>query len=296
MAATQDVRFSEDRIAQGLALVNKLWNAARLILLGVGPDARANVSAITVEDRWILSRLERAKAEVRRRIEGYDFSHASLALYDFVFAELADWYLELVKPRLRDGEAEVGATLLYVLTETLAMAHPVIPFVTEEIYGFVPGATGLLAAGIPSESAQVDEGAEAALGRMIEAVQTLRAWRDFAEVKAGVTLPARLVADGYEETGEHLAWLAHLAFTSDGAAAATSVPIPGGAVELLPSPALDLGAAERKRAARRAEIEAEIDRAERKLANDGFVSKAPPHVVAAEREKLADLRSELEAL
>jgi len=131
---------------------------------------------------------------------------------------------------------------------------------------------------------------------MIEAVQTLRAWRDFAEVKAGVTLPARLVADGYEETGEHLAWLSHLAFTSDGAAAATSVPIPGGAVELLPSPALDLAAAERKRTARRAEIEAEIDRAERKLANDGFVSKAPADVVEAERAKLERYLRELDAL
>jgi valyl-tRNA synthetase len=296
MASTQDVRFSEERIAQGLALVNKLWNAARLILLGVAPDARAGISPVAVEDRWILSALERAKAEVRRRIVGYDFSHAALTLYDFIYGELCDWYLELVKPRLRDGEPEVSATLLYVLTETLAMAHPVIPFVTEEIHAYIPGSKGLLAAGIDSRAADIDERAEALLQQMIGAVQALRAWRDFAEVKAGAMLPARLAADGYEETREQLARLARLSFTADGAAPAASVPIPGGAIEVLPSPELDLDAAKRKRANRRAALEQETERSERKLANPGFVAKAPPAVVTAERQKLARLRDELEAL
>jgi valyl-tRNA synthetase len=296
MAGTQDVRFSEDRIAQGLALVNKLWNASRLILLGVGGEARPAVTPSAVEDRWILSRLTRAREELHGRIDRYDFSHAALGLYDFVYGELCDWYLELVKPRLRTGEADLASTLLHVLTQTLAVAHPIIPFVTEEIYGFVPGAAGLLAAGVGSESLPRDEGAEASLGRMIEAVQALRAWRDLAEVKVGATLPARLAAEGYDETREHLARLTRLSFSSDGGDPAVSVPIPGGTVEVLPSPELDLGAAERKRAARRAAVQAEIERAERKLGNDGFVSKAPPHVVAAEREKLEDLRAELEAL
>ena len=296
MSSTQDVNFSEERIAQGLALVNKLWNAARLVLLGIPSDSRAAPVAARVEDRWIVSRLSRAKADVTRRIEDYDFAHAALALYDFIYGELCDWYLELVKPRLRDGEPAVSSTLLYVLTETLAMAHPVIPFVTEEIYSYLPGSRGLLAAGIEPRAAEIDEQAEASLQRMIEAVQALRAWRDFAEVKPGEILPARLVAEGYDETRDQLARLARLTLSSDGAAAATSVPIPGGAVELLPSPELDLGAAERKRAARRAGLETEIERAERKLANPGFVSKAPPDVVKAEREKLARLRDELEAL
>src|SRR5919108_626777 len=112
-----------------------------------------------VEDRWILSRLERARTEIDRRIERYDFSHAALALYDFVYGELCDWYLELVKPRLRDGEPEVASTLLHVLTETLALAHPIIPFVTEEIYGYVPGAEGLLAGRTEQAAAEIDEAA-----------------------------------------------------------------------------------------------------------------------------------------
>jgi valyl-tRNA synthetase len=296
MASGQDVSFNEERIAQGLQLTNKLWNAARLILLGVGSDARAAIRPASIEDRWILSRLERAKAEVGSRIERYDFSHAALSLYDFIYGELCDWYLELVKPRLRAGEPEVASTLLHVLIETLALAHPIIPFVTEEIYSYVPGVAGLLAAGIASEPAPLDDGAEVSLRRMIEAVQALRAWRDFAEVKVGATLPARLAAAGYEETREHLARLARLMLSADGAAPATSVPIPGGAVELLPNPELDLGAAQRKRAAREAALDAEIQSRERKLANAAFVEKAPAEVVQKVRDELARLRAERDAL
>jgi valyl-tRNA synthetase len=296
MSSGQDVKFSEDKLAQGLQLTNKLWNAARLILLGVGPDARAAVSPAAVEDRWILSRLAHARAEVGGKIDAFDFSHAALALYEFVYAELCDWYLELVKPRLRAGEPDVAATLLHVLVETLALAHPVIPFVTEEIYSHVPGREGLLAAGIGLEDGRLDRNAEASLSRAIEAVQVVRGWRDRNEVKAGATLPARLSADGYEDTAEHVARLARLSLSSDGGDPVASVPVPGGVVELLASPDLDLGAAERKRAAQRSTLEQEIERSERKLANRGFVEKAPPDVVAAERDKVARLRSELEAL
>jgi valyl-tRNA synthetase len=297
MASSQDVKFAEDKVAQGLQLTNKLWNASRLILLGVGPDARSGVRPVAVEDRWILSRLRRAHEEVSGRIERYDFSHAALALYDFVYGELCDWYLELIKPRLRAREPELGSTLLYVLVETLALAHPMIPFVTEEIYSYVPGASGLLAAGVRSGvEAAADEEAEKALARVIEAVTAVRAWRDVAGVKPGATVPARLAAGGYEDTGEHLERLARLSFTSDGAEPVATVPVPGGAVELLASEHVDLEAAERKRAAQRAKLEVEIERAERKLANQGFVAKAPPQVVQAERDKLERARAELEAL
>jgi valyl-tRNA synthetase len=142
----------------------------------------------------------------------------------------------------------------------------------------------------------VDESAEASVQRVIEAIQALRGWRDFAGVRAAATVPARLAAEGYEETGEHLARLARLAFTSDGADPVASVPVPGGTVEILPSDDVDLEGAERRLAARRAKLEAEIERAERKLGNQGFVAKAPPEVVQAERDKLERLRAELESL
>ncbi len=296
MSSSQDVSFSEERIAQGLQLANKLWNAARLILLGVGPDAAAGPASGHVEDRWILSRLQRAKADVTRRIDTYDFSHAALALYDFVYGELCDWYLELVKPRLRAGEPEASANLLHVLVETLALAHPIIPFITEEIYGYVPGANGLLAAGIAPAQAPIDGAAEASLGALIDAVQALRAWRDFAEVKAAATLPARLSASGYDETREHLERLARLSLQADGGDPVAAVPVPGGSIELLASPDLDLTSAERKRAARRAKLDQEIEGFERKLGNPAFVEKAPPEIVQKARADLERLQAEREAL
>jgi valyl-tRNA synthetase len=296
MSSGQDVKFSEDKIAQGQQLTNKLWNASRLVLLRVDPAARAAVNPTTVEDRWILTRLERARGEVAGRIEHYDFSHAALGLYDFSYGELCDWYLELVKPRLYDGEDGAVQTLLHVLTETLALAHPIIPFVTEEIYSHVPGAEGLLAARTGVRHAELDDRAEEQLARTIEAIQALRGWRDFAGVKAAARVPARLLADGYQETAEHVERLARMSFSSDGGEPVASVPVPGGTVEILADEALDLGAAERKRAAQRLKLEAEIERSEAKLANEKFVAKAPPPVVQAERDKLARLRAELEAL
>ncbi len=297
MSSAQDVRFSEDKLAQGLQLTNKLWNAARLILLGVSPDARAAASPTRVEDLWILTRLDRARAAIDGETRRYAFAHAALRLYEFVYGELCDWYLELIKPRLRAGEPELQATLLHVLTQTLAIAHPMIPFVTEEIYRYIPGRDGLLAAGgMLSDEAVRDEAAERSVARVIEAVQALRGWRDFAGVRAAATVPARLAATGYEETEEHLARLARLAFTADGAEPVASVPVPGGTVEILPSDEVDLEGAERRLAARRAKLEAEIERAERKLANQGFVDKAPPEVVQAERDKLKRIKDELDSL
>ena len=297
MSSGQDVKFNEDKIVQGQQLTNKLWNASRLILLRIDPGARAAISPSTVEDRWILSRLERAKASVGQRIAGYDFSHAALELYDFVYGELCDWYLELVKPRLYDGEPGAVKTLLHVLIETLALAHPIIPFVTEEIYAHVPGTEGLLAAGLSrAETFSPDENAEDSLARAIEAVQALRGWRDFAGVKAATRVTARLAADGYDETAASISRLTRISFSEDGGDPVASVPVPGGTVEILGGEELDLGAAERRRTSARARLESEIERSEGKLTNQGFVSKAPPPVVAAEREKLARLRSELEAL
>ncbi len=306
MSSGQDVRFSEEKVAQGQQLTNKLWNASRLILLRIDPEARAAVRPGTVEDRWILSRLERARAEVGGRIERYDFSHAALALYDFVYGELCDWYLELVKPRLYEGDPDAAATLLHVLTETLALAHPIIPFVTEEIYSHIPGAEGLLAARTNRPGAEIDELAEQTLGRAIEAVQALRAWRDLAGVRVGTRLTARIAADGYEETAAHIARLARIELFGggNGAAPATdgegppvaSVPVPGGTIEVLTGDELDLDAAARRLAERRTKLRAEIERAEHKLANEGFVAKAPEAVVAAERDKLERLKQELDSL
>ena len=139
MSSSQDVRFNEDKVAQGRQLTNKLWNASRLLLLRV-PDELPEPRAVTVEDAWILSRLQRAKAATEQAFEDFEFHRAALGLYDFVYGDLCDWYLELIKPRLyADDNAEVSAVALHVLRETLALAHPVIPFVTEEIWSLPAG-------------------------------------------------------------------------------------------------------------------------------------------------------------
>jgi valyl-tRNA synthetase len=298
MSSTQDVRYSAEKIQQGEALANKLWNASRLILLGVSDGARPDPQPRTAEDRWILGRLIAARTEALERIDGFDFSRAALGLYDFVYGELCDWYLELVKPRLYEGDPALSGTLLYLLQETLALAHPVIPFVTEEIWSYLPGAEGLLAGrrvDEPDHSLR-DPEAEAEVQRLIDAVTALRSWRDTVKVPAGATVPARLEADGYDGTAEQIARLARFAFAADSGEAVATVPVPGGTVQVLAGGGFDPEQAERRRAERRAELEAEVARAEGKLANERFVERAPAHVVEGERAKLARLRGELETL
>ena len=293
MSSTQDVRFSEEKIKQGAQLANKLFNAARLALLHA--DANADAPPATLADRWILSRLERAKADTAQRIEAFDFAKLALGLYDFVFSELCDWYLEMVKPRLYDRDAAASTTILTVLEETLALAHPVIPFVTEELWSMLPGERGLLAASpTPApDPSRADPASEQAVGEVIAAVRALRNWRESVEVSPGLVIGARPPAAG--ESADLIAHLSRLAWADGGEPVAT-VPVPGGVVEVLATEGLDLGAAQRKLDAERERIGKEIARAEGKLGNEGFVAKAPPDVVRAERDKLDRLRAELEAL
>jgi valyl-tRNA synthetase len=297
ISSSQDVRFNEERVAQGRQLANKLYNASRLVLLRVPDDAtvpeRAPAPA-TVEDAWILSRLQAAERDVAGAIDAFDFHVAALRVYDFVYGELCDWYLELLKPRLYAQDNRAASEFaLHVLTETLALAHPLIPFVTEEIWSHMPGEDGLLMAHRYPEpdDARADPDAEAQLARAIEAVQELRGWRDRVGATAGRPIPARLDADGYEATADHVARLARLEW-GEGEPVAT-VSVPGGSVAVFASDAVDLEAEARRAQARRAELESEIARAEGKLGNERFVAKAPEAVVQGERDKLARLREEL---
>ncbi|MDQ3676163.1 MAG: valine--tRNA ligase [Actinomycetota bacterium] len=209
MSSTQDVRYSAEKVQQGQALANKLYNATRFVSLRVGGDVEPSPRPRTVEDRWILSRLQAVKADTQARIDGFDFAKAALGLYDFIYGELCDWYLEIVKPRLGEDadpgdRAALAATLLHVLRETIAAAHPVIPFVTEELWGLLPGTEGLLATGrLPaSDEELVDPGAEAQMGQAIEAIRILRGWRDSVGVRPGAIVPATLNAAGYEATAD----------------------------------------------------------------------------------------------
>jgi valyl-tRNA synthetase len=345
MSSSQDVRYSAEKVQQGQALANKLFNAARFVLLGIAeiPGAqiagsRAAPQPQTVEDRWILSRLQQIVEDTAARIEDYDFSHAALGLYDFVYGELCDWYLELVKHRLtgagggagEDERRALAATLLHVLRETLALCHPVIPFVTEELWSHLDGDGALLAgARYPRpDRSLIDLEAEVALERAIEAIVLVRGWRDSVGAKPGLIVRARLNAEGFQDTAASLARLARLdlvpgaageagpkatgeagARATDGAvktadrerpaadavSPVASIAIPGGTVEILSAEGLDLQAAERRRESARERLREEIERVQAKLAKPGFAEKAPEAVVNAERVKLARLQGELEA-
>jgi valyl-tRNA synthetase len=256
MSSTQDVRYSSEKVRQGQALANKLFNAARYVLGN---------------------------------------AKAALGLYDFVYGELCDWYLEFNKGR--EYDRDLSATMLHVLRETLLLAHPIIPFVTEELWSHIGPhpPEDLLAtqrASGPDDSLR-DPDAEARVGAVIAAVTALRSWRDEAGVKPGQVLPARL--DGLDGDAELVARMARLDLEGDGETTA-AVPFEGGMVEIRAGALVDPEAEERKRAAERERLRDEVARAEAKLANEGFVAKAPEQLVAAEREKLDRLRRELEQL
>jgi valyl-tRNA synthetase len=290
MSSTQDVRFSDAKVQQGRDLANKLWNASRLILLNAA-DVSPAPRPTSAEDRWILSKLERTIASVTEKLETYDFAHAVQEAYSFFWRDLCDWYLEIVKPRLYDGEQEVSATLLYALERVLALLHPTMPFVSEEIWNFHPAREGHLAVhSFPvADESLVDPAAEEDVEGGIRLTQRLRAWRDLAGVPAGATLPA--VIDGVEPPG-FVARLSRFEFDGVGADPVASV----GPVRVLDCDQLDAGAVAERLDKRREELRAEVERGERKLGNEGFVAKAPAEVVEEERGKLERYRNELAEL
>src|SRR6476659_3160472 len=179
MSSTQDVRFSDAKVQQGADLANKLWNASRLILLNVA-EVEAAPRPACIEDRWLLSRLEATIASVTAKLEEYDFAHAAAEAYSFFWSELCDWYLEIVKPRLYEGEEEVSAALLWALERVLALLHPIMPFVTEEIWSYHPSRQGHLAVHPFPEADESlrDPEAEAEVLAGIELTGRLAAWRD----------------------------------------------------------------------------------------------------------------------
>jgi valyl-tRNA synthetase len=287
MSSTQDVRYSDAKVEQGRDLTNKLWNASRLILLNAA-EVEPGSRPLHVEDRWILSRLERTIASVTEKLESYDFAHAAQEAYSFFWSELCDWYLEIVKPRLYEGEPEVSATLLHALERVLALLHPIMPFVTEEIWSHHPARAGhLVVHPFPeADGALLDEAAERDVEGGIALTRRLRAWRDLVEVPAAAVLSARA------ESGpphEFVGRLGRFDFVDDGADPIASV----GPVLVLPSAELDAAAVAERLEQRRAKLRSEVERAERKLGNEGFVAKAPPEVVEEERGKLERYRAEL---
>jgi valyl-tRNA synthetase len=308
MSSTQDVRYSDAKVQQGRDLANKLWNAGRLILLNAKfqqnqsftnapqdqvPAAveRGTLNLDRVEDRWILSRLEHTIASVSEKLDAYDFAHAVQEAYAFFWSELCDWYLEIAKPRLYEGEAEVSANLLRLLERTLALLHPIMPFVSEEVWSYHPSRQGHLAVHpFPEADASLfDEAAEAEMGEAIDLTRNLRTWRDLVEVASKSTLPVRTA----DPLPEFVSRLARVEAADDGSVGAIASV---GTVQILASPEIDAEAVVARLERRREELRSEVTRAEGKLANEKFVARAPAELVEEERVKLERYRAELEEL
>jgi valyl-tRNA synthetase len=249
------------------------------------------INPVTIEDRWIVSRMEATIALVTAKLEEYDFAHAAQEAYSFFWSELCDWYLEIVKPRLYDGEEKVSTTLLWLLERTLALIHPLMPFVTEEIWSYHPARRGHLAVHpFPeADDSLRDAEAETDMNDSIELIRRLRAWRDLVDIPAAAVLPARVDGPDLEA---FVGRLARFSFDADGGEPVASV----GPVQVLATGQID-GAAVRERVeARLVDLRSEVARAEGKLDNDGFVANAPAEVVEEERAKLERYRRELEEL
>jgi valyl-tRNA synthetase len=313
MSSTQDVRYSDAKVQQGRDLANKLWNASRLILLNAA-EVEAKPQPVCVEDHWILSRMERTIASVTSKLDSYDFAHAATEAYAFFWSELCDWYLEIAKPRLYEGEAQVSANLLRLLERTLALLHPLMPFVTEEVWTYHPSRRGHLAVHeFPvADGSLFDAEAEAEVEAAIELTRRLRAWRDLADVPAASRLSARIEGDAPQEFVGRLSRFEFINTSSrlrsdreESDMHAPSAPPPEdggdpiaavGPVRVLASEEIDAGAIAARIEKRREQLRSEVARAEGKLANEKFVGRAPAEVVEEERQKLERYRAELEGL
>ncbi len=170
MSSTQDVRFTTVPIEEGRRLANKLWNASRLLLLAAADEVDARPSSL--EERWILARIEATRADVEKDLDTYEFAHAVDRLYHLTFDDFCDWYLESIKPRL--GDPDVRATAFAALERLLKLLHPVMPHVTEEIWSHLPARSSrLIVAPWPDADAS-NAGTEDALVRVQEAAERFR--------------------------------------------------------------------------------------------------------------------------
>jgi valyl-tRNA synthetase len=219
-----------------------------------------------------------------------------LDLYEFFWSELCDWYLEIVKQRLYDGDPGASATLLWALEEVLALAHPVMPFVTEEVYSYLPSpsAEALAVHPFPEfDEGLVDQDAEAEIGSAIDLTRALRRWRELAGVPAGAELNARANGAAPHELVGRLARVKFL----DGAGEGEGEPMARvSGVELLAAEGVDAESVAARIDERREKLRSEVARGESKLSNEKFVANAPPEVVEEERAKLEGYRAELEEL
>jgi len=296
-APGNDMRFSDEKIESARNFANKLWNAARFVMMNLSieeiklPDA----SELATEDKWILSKFNTLAKTVEQNLDCYEVGVALANLYDFVWDVFCDWYIELLKPRLSAGDTVAQNVIAYVLSETLKMLHPFMPFITEEIYTTMPhDCESIMISAFPKfDEALCFADEEAEMEKVIALIKAIRARRTEMGVAPSRKAKLYLVTKFTDTFGNATEFFKKLASASevevvDSYDDPTAVQIiTDSAVAYIPLADMIDFEAERKRLnAELAKNEGEIKRLEGKLSNEGFVAKAPAAVVEGEKAKL----------
>jgi valyl-tRNA synthetase len=315
-AMGRDVRLSEERIAGYRNFANKVWNACRFTLMnleGFDPTAPDDLP-MTVVEAWILSRLQQVTRETRSRLDAYEFDQAANALYQFIWHEFCDWYLELIKPQLYDKEDAAArrhcqGVLLRGLSAVLRLLHPFVPFLTEEIWQKLPGAAGsIMTAPYPQpDETLLNPAAEAELRLVMETITAIRNLRDEMNVPPGSLVEVFLQspdAASVQALGRHRASLLNLARLRELHCNSVSGPPAAAAKAVVDAVEIFMplaGIIDFSEEARRLEREMEklgkdLAQARRKLGNEDFLAKAPAEVVQKEQEKVQAWKEKLTKL
>jgi valyl-tRNA synthetase len=298
-----DIAISEEWAAGSRNFANKLWNAVRFALLNGArvPDALP-AAALPVPDRWILSRLSAVIAEVDRLFEDFEFAKVCDVLYHFAWDEVCDWYLELAKVPLAAGDEAAAETtrqvLGFVLDQLLRLLHPVMPFVTEELWTALTGEESVMVAAWPSFSLS-DPQAEAEISSVMRLVTEIRRFRSDQGLRPTQRVAARL--PGIEGTAlagheTRIRSLLRLDPPADGFTPSASIEVEGIMTELDVAGVIDVAAERRRMEKDLAAARAEADQAERKLANTDFTARAPEAIVNKTRQRLETAKSDIARL
>ncbi len=305
-----DINLDEDKIEANWRFVNKIWqmtNFALSNLEGDVPPGLPPAKSLDLPSRWIVSRLNRLTASVQYLFDTYQYGEAGRQIYDFMWGEFADWYIEISKYPLYEGNAEAKENtrrvLVTVLDTCLRLLHPYMPFVTEELWSYTPhdGETIMIARWPQSDASYVDERAEVEMNVLIDLVRGFRNVRSEYNVDPAKRITAQ-VAPGslrkmLKQYGYVFARLCNVSETTllaDGAAApdeSASVVVSEVTAYLPLAGLVDVKAECERLSKERAKLQEQIERSEKMLGNEQFVSRARPNVVAKEREKLAGLQA-----
>ncbi len=323
----RSINFDSKRCEGYRNFCNKLWNASRFVLMncegqdcgiaaepGSGSCNDGHLS-FTQADRWIASRLQRVEAEVAKGFDDYRLDNVANTIYDFVWNEFCDWYLEIAKVQIQTGDAAqqrgTRRTLIRTLETILRLAHPITPFITEELWQKVAPVAGRsgpsvsIAAYPQAQPERIDEAAEAHVARLKSVVDACRQLRGEMSVSPATRLPLYAVGDaeflrGAAPVLQALAKLSEVKVFDDEAQwaqAAQAAPVAmAGEARLCLHMEIDVAAEKARLSKEAARIEGEMTKAHAKLSNEAFVAKAPAAVLDQEKKRLADFGATLERL